>query len=64
MKNKVKLIVTLAVLLTLALLALTGCTTTIRDYKLDDIGLITISDAIEDSLESCVVVEVDRKSVV
>lgn len=58
MKNKVKLIVTLAVLLTLALLALTGCTTTIRDYKLDDIGLITISDAIEDSLESCVVVEV------
>ncbi|MDE6565486.1 MAG: hypothetical protein K2L47_00290, partial [Clostridia bacterium] len=58
MKNKFKLIVSLAILLTLALLAFTGCTTTETDYNLDNIGSVIISDAMEEVLSSCVVIEV------
>ena len=58
MKNKLKWIVSLAVFITLALLALTGCVRTHTQYELGNIGIITISDAVENALSSCVVVEV------
>lgn len=55
MKNKFKILVSLAVLLTLALLAFTGCTK--KYYNLDDASILTMSDAIEDVLPSCVELE-------
>lgn len=58
MKIKFKLFVSLAILLTLALLAFTGCKPEERNYNLDGIGSVVISDAMEDVLSSCVVVEV------
>lgn len=61
MKNKLKWIVSLAVFITLALLALTGCVNNYTQYELGNIGIITISDAVENALSSCVVVEVTSK---
>lgn len=58
MKNKLKWAVSLAVILTLALLAFTGCVTEKRTYDISDIGTVTLTDAADDALSSCVVVEV------
>lgn len=58
MKNKLKWVVSLAILLTLALLAFTGCESEERKYDLKQVSIVTMSDAIEDVLESSVVVEV------
>lgn len=58
MKNKLKWFVSLAILFTLALLAFTGCETETRRYNLEQVSIVTMSDAIEDVLSSTVVVEV------
>lgn len=57
MKNKLKWVVSLAILLTLALLAFTGCEREDRKYDLKQVSIVTMSDAIEDVLASSVVVE-------
>lgn len=58
MKNKLRRVVMLAIILTLALLAFTGCTKSNRHYNFNDIGNVVISDAVESSLASCVYVDV------
>lgn len=60
MKNKQKLMVSLAVLLTLALLTLVGCVRVNTNYDLSNIGTVKISDAIDSVLPSCVVVDVKK----
>lgn len=56
MKNKKKIMVVLAIILTLALLAFTGCTID-RKYNLDDLELLLISDKVDEVMQSCVVVK-------
>lgn len=63
MKNKFKKVVLLAIILTLALLAFTGCTTINRRYNVDDIGTVTISDAIEEALQSCVIIQAQATAI-
>ncbi len=62
MKNKLKYTVVLAIVLTLALLALTGCVKTNTKYNINGIDSIVISDAVDEVLESCVVVETIYRS--
>lgn len=61
MKNKHKIVVSLAVLITLALLTLTGCVSIKTTYDLSKIDIATISDATEDVLSSCVAVDVKSR---
>lgn len=63
MKNKFKKVVLLAIILTLALLAFTGCTITNRRYNVDDIGIVTISNAIEEALSSCVIIQTQATAI-